>query len=100
MFIGVSTDSLNSFIQKNNFYVDSIVENEKSLINAINELDQCYSGKTLDFVFFKIMKEQKNIEKLTRTVQSYSDFLYCIDKAYRKQNENVAIQISYNKSNL
>lgn len=100
MFKGINVENLNAFIRKNNFYLTSIENNKKSMIKAIDELNTCYEGRTLEFLFSKILMEKKNIESLTKAVQSYSSALYNAGIAYQKQDIKLQSQIQHSNFNL
>lgn len=98
--IGVNVDNLNTLIKRNNFHLSSIKSNEKRLINAINELDSCYGGSSLEYLFSEPIKEIKNIQTITSVLENYSNILYGVKISYQKQDETFSNQIIHINSNL
>ena len=98
--IGVNIDNLNTLIKKNNFYFNSYNSNSKKLVNSMNELNECYSGNSLNYLFTGPMNEVKNVQTITKIIKNYSDILYGVKISYEKQDEIFKTQISRMNSKL
>jgi len=100
MFSGININNLNNLIRKNNFYSDSIAKNKNRLIKNSNQLNFCYDGKCLNYLFSKIIIENNNIEKISNIVESYSDVLNYVKRDYQRQDINAKTQINHIDSKL
>ena len=98
--IGVNLDALNSLIKKNNLYYQSFNDDSKNLIGLINELDDCYKGESLNFIFNEPKSEIKNIKTIAKVIDNYSDVLTNVKLGYQKQDKAFKSQINHIKSNL
>lgn len=98
--IGVNLDNLETLIKKNNIYLNSFNTNKKRLLNSINDLNNCYEGSSLEFLFMELQKEKNNIETISKVIENYSDILYGVKCSYENQDQNFKIQINRINSNL
>ena len=98
--IGVNIDSLNTLIKKSDLILDSLQDNSKKIINCINDLNNCYSGSSLEFLFYEPVKEINNIKTISSVVSSYADVLKSIKTSYLKQDESLKYQVNHINSKL
>ena len=98
--MGVNTDNLDTLIKKNNLYLSSYNQNSKKLISCIRDLNSCYSGNSLVYLFNAPGEEIKNIETIPSIISNYSDTLYQAKVAYKNQDEVFKTQINHINSNL
>ena len=98
--IGVNINNLDTLIKKNNLYLSSFNDDSKKLINCINELNACYSGNSLEYLFSEPMNEIKNINTISKVIESYSTTLSGVKDSYQKQDLNLKTQISHMNSNF
>ena len=98
--IGVNLDNIDALIKKNNSYSSSISTNSNRLVNVINELKDCYSGSSLDYLFGLPVNQIANIKSILKVIQNYSDVLYNVKTSYQKQDINLKNQINHLNSNL
>ncbi len=98
--IGVNVDNIDSLIKKNNMYLNSFNTSKTKLIETINELDKCYSGTSLEFLFIEPQKEKKNIDTISKMIENYSDILYLVKYSYINQDQHLKSQINHMNSNI
>lgn len=98
--IGVNLDALNSLIKKNNLYYQSFNDDAKNLIRLFNELNDCYKGESLNFLFNEPKSEVKNIKTIAKVIDNYSDVLTSVKLGYQKQDKAFKSQINQMKTNL
>ena len=98
--IGVNIDNLDTLIKKNDLYLQSYNNNSRRLISAINELNSCYSGSSLEYLFTEPMKEIKNIQTISSVIENYSNILTGVKISYQKQDLNLKTQINHMNSKL
>lgn len=98
--IGVNLDVLDSLIKKNNNYLNSFNSNSKRLINSINELNNCYSGRDLEYLFYTPVNEIKNIQTISNIIENYSSILYNVKNSYQTQDLNLKNQVNRINSKL
>lgn len=98
--IGINTDNIDTLIKKNNIYLNSFNLNKRKLISSINELDNCYNGSSLEYLFIEPQKEKKNIETISNVIDNYSDILYSVKCGYQNQDQYLKSQTNHMNSNL
>ena len=98
--IGVNVDNLDTLIKKNNIYLNSFNSNYKRLVSAINELNSCYSGSSLEYLFTEPMKEIKNIQTISNVIENYSNILSGVKISYQQQDQTFKAQVNHMNSKL
>ena len=98
--IGINVDNLETLIKKNNLYLNSYSNNSKRLVSAISELNDCYGGSSLEYLFIAQLKQINNIKIISSIIESYSNVLSNVKISYQKQDQNTKIQINRINSNL
>ncbi len=98
--IGVNVDNLDMLIKKNNLYLNSFNSNYRRLVSAINELNSCYSGSSLEYLFTGPMKEIKNIETISNVIENYSNILSGVKISYQQQDQAFKAQVNHMNSDL
>lgn len=98
--IGVNVDNLDMLIKKNNLYLNSFNSNYRRLVSAINELNSCYSGSSLEYLFTEPMKEIKNIQTISNVIENYSNVLSGVKISYQQQDQAFKAQVNHMNSNL
>ena len=91
--VRVNVDNLNALIKKNNLYLSSYNSNSKKLTNAINDLNSCYSGNSLQYLFDGPLKEIKSVQTISKLIGSYSNILLGVKLSYQKQEQRLNTQI-------
>ena len=100
LMIGVNIDNIDALIKKNNLYFNSLDSNLKTLQSIINDLDNCYSGNNLSYLFSEPINSIKDIQTIPTIIKSYSDVLTQVKLSYQAQDENIKAQINHLNSNL
>lgn len=95
--IGIDIDNLDKLIKLNNMSVDEITKYIKNIIFSITELDECYTGKDLDFVFSELMIQRSNINKIPSLISNYSTVLSSVKQSYKMQDDNVHSIMNHHK---
>ena len=98
--IGVNIDNLETLRKKNDLYLDSFNNNIKKLISIKNELNSCYSGISLDYLFLEPMSQTENIKTISNLIESYSNVLINVKNGYLAQDVNLKIQTDHINSEL
>lgn len=98
--IGINVEKLDMLVKKNNFYLDSFKESVKNMNNVLNNLSECYSGKSLSTIFDEIISEKTTLNNSCEIFKNYSDVLNNVKKAYSTQDQSVKTQISNINSKL
>ena len=98
--IGVNIDNLETLIKKNNFYLESYNTNSRRLITAINDLNFCYSGSSLEYLFSEPINEIKNIQTILSIIENYSNILQGVKTSYQQQDQTVKTQINHINSKI
>lgn len=98
--IGVNVDNIDTLIKKNNLYLNSFNNNSRRLVSAINDLNECYSGSSLEYLFKEPINEIKNIQTISNIIENYSNVLYGVKVSYQRQDQNLKDNASRIISNL
>lgn len=98
--IGINVDNIDTLIKKNNLYLSSFNNNSRRLVNAINDLNECYSGSSLEYLFKEPINEIKNIQTISNIIENYSNVLYGVKVSYQRQDQNLKDNASRIISNL
>lgn len=98
--IGVSLDNLEKIIKKNNANLQSLDSNLKKIKSVIDDLNSCYSGRELEYLFIEPAKQKTNIGKISDIVKNYSDVLYGVECSYKSQDLNLTRQINHINSDI
>lgn len=98
--VGVNIDNINTLIKKNNLYSMSFNSNSKKLVGAINELNNCYSGSSLQYLFKEPMDEIKNIQTISNVIEGYSNVLESVKYSYQQEDFNLKKQANHINSKL
>lgn len=97
---GVNVDNLDMLIKKNNLYLNSYNSNSRRLISTINDLNSCYSGSSLEYLFSEPMNEIKNIQTIPSIIENYSNILSGVKVSYQQQDLNLKTQVNHMNSKL
>lgn len=98
--IGVNIDNLKTLLKKNNSYLQSFNTNSKKMISIIKDLNSCYSGTSIEFLFSQPKNEIINIQTIYEILENYYDILLATQLSYQKQDDLLKTQISHIDSNL
>ena len=98
--IGINVDMLNSIINRTsgsneNFNVDS-----RNLSNIMANLEDCYNGSVLNFLFSKPSDAIRQLDKIKEVLSNRVDILSDVKKSYIKQNDIFSQQLNHMSSNL
>ena len=93
--IGINVDNLDKLIKINNLNSSSLEDNVSNLLGNLNELNDVYAGKDLNFTFSPLVEQSSNIKRLPRIIKSYSDVLSAVKISYQRQNANFRDLISH-----
>ena len=97
---GVNVDNLDMLIKKNNLYLNSYNSNSRRLVSAINDLNSCYGGSSLEYLFSEPMNEIKNIQTISNVIENYSNILSGVKVSYQQQDLNLKTQVNHMNSKL
>ncbi len=92
--IGVNIDNIDALIKKNNYYLDSFNDNKIKLLDSINNLNKCYDGTDLEYLFDRPIRERDNIEKIYKVMSNYSSVLTNVKRGYQFQDESLKSQMN------
>ena len=98
--IGVNIDNLETLRKKNDLYLDSFNNNSKKLISIKNELNSCYSGISLDYLFLEPIGQIGNLTSISNLIESYSNVLVNVKNGYLAQDINLKTQTNRINSEL
>lgn len=91
---GVNVTNMDKLIIKNNALFDNYSKNSKKVVESIFELDDCYSGKSLNYLFSHISSQVSNLKMISNLIENYSDYLYSIKMGYIKQDQVMTNKVS------
>lgn len=97
--IGINVDNLDTLIKKHNNCFDEFSDNADNLLDCFNELDDFYDGRSLQFLFYDLSLQKKNISNILSITKSYVDVLSNVKKGYIAQDSNVTKTINNINSN-
>ena len=97
---GVNVDNLDMLVKKNNLYLNSYNSNSRRLISTINDLNFCYGGSSLEYLFKEPMNEIKNIQTISSVIENYSNILSRVKLSYQQQDQNLKTQVNRINSKL
>ena len=86
--IGINIENLGKLIKVNNMNKISLETNINNLITIIDDLQSCYSGNELNYLFSSIDKEKDNLKGISNIVESYSEVLSNVKISYEQQDLN------------
>ena len=98
--IGINVDNLDMLIKKNNLYLNSYNNNSKRLASTINDLNYCYNGSSLNYLFSEPIKEIKELQLISEIIENYSDTLYGVKLSYQQQDQTFKEQLNHMNSNI
>ena len=84
--IGINVENTNSTINKIDSFSLLAVDDTKSMIGCINDLNNNYFGTDIDFLFSDIVNEIEMIKSITSIFNNYSDVLRSVLDAYSSQD--------------
>ena len=93
--IGINVDNINTLIKKNNLYLNSYNSNSKKLVSAINSLNSCYDGSSLEYLFSEPINEIKNIQNISKVIENYSNILTGVKNSYQQQDQTFKVQLNH-----
>ncbi len=93
--IGVNIDVIDSLIKKNNMYLQAFNTDARKLLGSMNELTQCYSGKSLEYLFREPLNEMIKIQSISKLIQNYSTILSGAKASYQTQDQIVKQQVDH-----
>lgn len=97
---GVNVDNLDMLIKKNKLYLNSYNSNSRRLVSAINDLNSCYSGSSLNYLFSEPMNEIKNIQTIPGIIENYSNILIGVKNSYQQQDLHIKTQVNHMNSKI
>ena len=90
MDTGINNEVLDKIIKINNLNLESLEENLKKLKESIIDLDNCYSGNSINFISKEAVKQISNLDKIREVIKNYSIVLENVKISYTKQDENIS----------
>ena len=90
---GVNVDGIESLIKRENLYLDSYNSNSTRLLSVLSELQRCYSGSDLDFLFSDLIDENDQFKIIEDVLGSYPKALDDVKKSYEAEDINLRIQV-------
>lgn len=97
--MGIDIDKLNSAINRNNGYYDSINDDVKLMVTNINELNTLYSGSDLQFLFQDLVNQVEDVSTIPMIIKNYSELLNNVMVSYKAQDVNLKSQVNHMTSN-
>ena len=97
--IGIDLERLDTVINKNDIYYDSIKHNVNSMVDNINELNSLHSGNDLQFLFQELTEQVRELESIPTVIESYSEVMRNVKAGYLAQNVNLNYKLSRISSN-
>lgn len=71
----IKVDMLATRIYENNRYCNIISDQVKSILASINELNDFYSGKDLEYLFNKLYVQNNEMNKIPNIIDNYTNYL-------------------------
>ncbi|MBR6516464.1 MAG: hypothetical protein IKT40_06365 [Bacilli bacterium] len=87
---GIDAIKLERFIQKNENIYGSVAFNNKKIKAVLKELDDSYSGKTLNNIFSKLRVQDSNFSRVLPVLESYVSLLKDVRKNYIIQDKLIS----------
>ena len=91
--LGVNVDGIESLIKRENLYLNSYNGNSTRLLSVLSELQRCYSGSDLDFLFADLIDENEEFKTIEDVLNSYPKALDDVKKSYEAEDINLKIQV-------
>ena len=98
--IGVNIDTLEQLLKNGNSNLDSFYINSNNLVNCIKELNSCYSGNSLSFLFSEPINKINDIKTIHGILENYFDILKSVKDTYQQQDELFKTQINHINSKI
>lgn len=87
--LGINIDNIDKLIKLNNLNCDELQKSIKNMIIAINEFDECYSGRDIEHIFDSVVSQKSNLSEIIRIVSNYSTILTDVKTSYEMQDQKV-----------
>ena len=98
--VGINVDALNTLINKNSFYLNSFDSNLNKLNGLIGDINSCYSGNSLEYLFNPLVLEIQNMKKISDIINGYTNVMSSVKYGYQQQSLNLKEKINHISSNL
>lgn len=92
--MGVSVDGINALLRECELYYSSYNNNSAKLLTTLSDLQSCYNGDDLDFLFDGIINATESIKPLSNILDNYSSIVRDVKFAYETQDINLRTQTS------
>ena len=98
--IGISIETFDSILTRASDSKDSYNGNSKNLSNTMYDLENCYNGSILNFLFDRPISSLNHLSKIKEVLANNIDILENVKKSYVKQDEIFNQQLNHISSNL
>lgn len=93
--MGVNVDGIDNLIKRSDLYLDSYNSNSAKLLSNLSDLQNCYSGNDLNFLFSEPISETENIKTISGILTNYSSVVSDVKVAYQAQDMNLRVQTNH-----
>lgn len=82
-------------LDKNNSYLAVVKKDSQNFISIIEQLENCCSGKTMDFMFSPLRSHVLDLMRISTVFENYLDALNSVKKNYELQSISLAQQVNH-----
>ena len=93
--LGLNIDGIGGLVKRDNLYLDSYNSNSARLLSVLYELQRCYSGNDLNFLFSGPVNENEKLKTIENILSSYPKALDDVKKSYEAEDVNLKIQVQH-----
>ena len=98
--IGIDDAILDKLIKINYVHLDSLKNNIKKINESIEEMDDSYNGKDVEFAFIEPVNQKVNLKKIVTVVDNYSNVLTSVKNSYYVEDSNLSTIINRTNSHI
>lgn len=92
--VGINLLNFDNFMKKNYNNISMLNEARDDLLNCMNELNNLYSGKSIDFLFENVVEQKNVFDKISNVVDGYIEVLLEVKKSYEMQSFEIVSKIN------
>lgn len=98
--IGIDDAILDKLIKINYVHLDSLKNNIKKINESIEEMDDSYNGKDVEFAFIEPVNQKANLKKIATIVDNYSNVLTSVKNSYYVEDSNLSTIVNRTNSQI
>lgn len=98
--IGIDDAILDKLIKINYVHLDSLKNNIKKINESIEEMDDSYNGKDVEFAFIEPVNQKVNLKKIVTVVDNYSNVLTSVKNSYYVEDSNLSTIVNRTNSQI